>query len=626
MSKIIGIDLGTTNSCVAVMEGGKPTVIANTEGARTTPSVVAFTKTGERLVGEPAKRQAVTNAEKTISSIKRDMGTDRGRTIDGKKYSPQQISAMILQKLKADAESYLGEKVTEAVITVPAYFNDAQRQATKDAGKIAGLDVKRIINEPTAAALAYGLDNEKEQKIMVYDLGGGTFDVSIIEIGDGVIEVLAANGDTHLGGDDFDNKIIQWMLDEFKKTEGVDLSGDKMAMQRLKEAAEKAKKELSSAMTTNINLPFITATAEGPKHFDMNLTRAKFDELTRDLVDKTAIPVQNAMKDAGLNYSDLGQVLLVGGSTRIPAVQDKVRALTGKEPSKSLNPDECVAIGASIQGGKLAGDAGAGDILLLDVTPLSLSIETMGGVATRLIERNTTIPTKKSQIFSTAADNQTAVDINVVQGERQFAKDNKSLGQFRLDGIAPAPRGIPQIEVTFDIDANGIVNVSAKDLGTGKEQHITITAGSNMSDSDIEKAVKEAAEFEAQDKKRKEAIEARNEADSFVFQTEKALNEVGDKVPESDKTQVQADLEAVKAILERTKDQEMSDSDVDELKAAKEKLTQSAQSVFTKMYEQAAQAQQGAQGAGPDMNAQAGGSNAGSSADDDVIDGDFREV
>ena len=626
MSKIIGIDLGTTNSCVAVMEGGKPTVIANTEGARTTPSVVAFTKTGERLVGEPAKRQAVTNAEKTISSIKRDMGTDRGRTIDGKKYSPQQISAMILQKLKADAESYLGEKVTEAVITVPAYFNDAQRQATKDAGKIAGLDVKRIINEPTAAALAYGLDNEKEQKIMVYDLGGGTFDVSIIEIGDGVIEVLATNGDTHLGGDDFDNKIIQWMLDEFKKAEGVDLSGDKMAMQRLKEAAEKAKKELSSAMTTNINLPFITATAEGPKHFDMNLTRAKFDELTRDLIDKTAIPVQNAMKDAGLNYSDLGQVLLVGGSTRIPAVQDKVRALTGKEPSKSLNPDECVAIGASIQGGKLAGDAGAGDILLLDVTPLSLSIETMGGVATRLIERNTTIPTKKSQIFSTAADNQTAVDINVVQGERQFAKDNKSLGQFRLDGIAPAPRGIPQIEVTFDIDANGIVNVSAKDLGTGKEQHITITAGSNMSDSDIEKAVKEAAEFEAQDKKRKEAIEARNEADSFVFQTEKALNEVGDKVPESDKTQVQADLEAVKAILERTKDQEMSDSDVDELKAAKEKLTQSAQSVFTKMYEQAAQAQQGAQGAGPDMNAQAGGSNAGSSADDDVIDGDFREV
>ena len=647
MGKIIGIDLGTTNSCVAVFEGNEPVVIANSEGKRTTPSVVGFVKDGERKIGDPAKRQAITNPKNTIYSIKRFMGETYEQSrkeaervpftvvneggyprvdIEGRKYTPQEISAMILQKMKKTAEDYLGQEVTDAVITVPAYFSDSQRQATKEAGQIAGLNVRRIVNEPTAAALAYGLDNEKEQKIMVYDLGGGTFDVSIIEIGDGVIEVLATNGDTHLGGDDFDNKIIQWMLDEFKKAEGVDLSGDKMAMQRLKEAAEKAKKELSSAMTTNINLPFITATAEGPKHFDMNLTRAKFDELTRDLVDKTAIPVQNAMKDAGLNYSDLGQVLLVGGSTRIPAVQDKVRALTGKEPSKSLNPDECVAIGASIQGGKLAGDAGAGDILLLDVTPLSLSIETMGGVATRLIERNTTIPTKKSQIFSTAADNQTAVDINVVQGERQFAKDNKSLGQFRLDGIAPAPRGIPQIEVTFDIDANGIVNVSAKDLGTGKEQHITITAGSNMSDSDIEKAVKEAAEFEAQDKKRKEAIEARNEADSFVFQTEKALNEVGDKVPESDKTQVQADLEAVKAILERTKDQEMSDSDVDELKAAKEKLTQSAQSVFTKMYEQAAQAQQGAQGAaGPDMNAQAG-SNAGSNADDDVIDGDFREV
>ena len=622
MAKIIGIDLGTTNSCVAVMEGGKPTVIANAEGARTTPSVVAFTKTGERLVGEPAKRQAVTNAEKTIASIKRDMGTDNGRTIDDKKYSPQQISAMILQKLKADAESYLGEKVTEAVITVPAYFNDAQRQATKDGGKIAGLDVKRIINEPTAAALAYGLDNEKEQKIMVYDLGGGTFDVSIIEIGDGVIEVLSTNGDTRLGGDDFDNKIIQWMLAEFKKAEGVDLSNDKMAMQRLKEAAEKAKKELSSAMTTNINLPFITATAEGPKHFDMNLSRAQFDELTRDLVDRTAIPVQNAMKDAGLTNADLGQVLLVGGSTRIPAVQDKVRQLTGKEPSKSLNPDECVAIGASVQGGKLAGDAGAGDILLLDVTPLSLSIETMGGVATRLIERNTTIPTKKSQIFSTAADNQTAVDINVVQGERQFARDNKSLGQFRLDGIPPARRGVPQIEVTFDIDANGIVNVSAKDLGTGKEQHITITAGSNMSDADIEKAVKEAQEFEAQDKKRKEAVEARNDADSFVFQTEKALEEVGDKIAESDKTQVQTDLEAVKAVLERTKDQEMSDSDLDELRAAKEKLTNSAQSLFTKMYENMQQAQGGAAGAGPDMGGAAGGS----APDDDIIDGDFREV
>ncbi|MCI8932866.1 MAG: molecular chaperone DnaK [Lachnospiraceae bacterium] len=621
MSKIIGIDLGTTNSCVAVMEGGKPTVIANTEGARTTPSVVAFTKTGERLVGEPAKRQAVTNAEKTIASIKRDMGTDRGRTIDEKKYSPQQISAMILQKLKADAESYLGEKVTEAVITVPAYFNDAQRQATKDAGKIAGLDVKRIINEPTAAALAYGLDNEKEQKIMVYDLGGGTFDVSIIEIGDGVIEVLSTNGDTHLGGDDFDQKIINWMLDEFKKKEGVDLSGDKMALQRLKEAAEKAKKELSSSTTTNINLPFITATAEGPKHFDMDLTRAKFDELTHDLVEKTAIPVQNAMKDAGLTNSEIGKVLLVGGSTRIPAVQEKVKQLTGHEPSKSLNPDECVALGASIQGGKLAGDAGAGEILLLDVTPLSLSIETMGGVATRLIERNTTIPTKKSQIFSTAADNQTAVDINVVQGERQFAKDNKSLGQFRLDGIPPAMRGVPQIEVTFDIDANGIVNVSAKDLGTGKEQHITITAGSNMSDDEIDKAVKEAAEYEAQDKKRKEAIDTRNEADSFVFQTEKALNEVGDKIDASAKGTVEDDLAALKAVLERTKDQEMSDSDIDEMKAAKEKLMSDAQALFAKVYEQS----QGAAGAGPDMGAQAGPDmNAGPA--DDVVDGDYREV
>ena len=569
MSKIIGIDLGTTNSCVAVMEGGKPTVIANAEGARTTPSVVAFTKTGERLVGEPAKRQAVTNAERTISSIKRHMGSDYKVDIDGKKYSPQEISAMILQKLKADAENYIGEKVNEAVITVPAYFNDAQRQATKDAGKIAGLDVKRIINEPTAAALAYGLDNEKEQKIMVYDLGGGTFDVSIIEIGDGVIEVLATNGDTHLGGDDFDNKVIDWMVSEFKKQEGIDLSGDKMAMQRLKEAAEKAKKELSSATTTNINLPFITATAEGPKHFDMDLTRAKFDELTHDLVEKTAIPVQNALRDAGITASELGKVLLVGGSTRIPAVQDKVKMLTGHEPSKSLNPDECVAIGASIQGGKLAGDAGAGDILLLDVTPLSLSIETMGGIATRLIERNTTIPTKKSQIFSTAADNQTAVDINVLQGERQFAKDNKSLGQFRLDGIPPARRGVPQIEVTFDIDANGIVNVSAKDLGTGKEQHITITAGSNMSEDEINKAVKEAAEYEAQDKKRKEAIDTRNEADSFVFQTEKALEEVGDKIAESDKATVQGDLNALKSLLEQTKDQELTDSQVSEIKAAR---------------------------------------------------------
>ena len=621
MGKIIGIDLGTTNSCVAVMEGGKPVVIANTEGVRTTPSVVAFTKTGERLVGEPAKRQAVTNAEKTIASIKRDMGTDKGRTIDDKKYSPQQISAMILQKLKADAESYLGEKVTEAVITVPAYFNDAQRQATKDAGKIAGLEVKRIINEPTAAALAYGLDNEKEQKIMVYDLGGGTFDVSIIEIGEGVIEVLATSGDNRLGGDDFDQKITDYMLAEFKRMEGVDLSTDKMALQRLREAAEKAKKELSSATTTNINLPFITATAEGPKHFDMNLTRAKFDELTHDLVERTAIPVQNALKDAGLNASELGKVLLVGGSTRIPAVQEKVKMLTGHEPNKSLNPDECVAIGASIQGGKLAGDAGAGEILLLDVTPLSLSIETMGGIATRLIERNTTIPTKKSQIFSTAADNQTAVDINVVQGERQFAKDNKSLGQFRLDGIPPAMRGVPQIEVTFDIDANGIVNVSAKDLGTGKEQHITITAGSSMSDDEIDRAVKEAAEYEAQDKARKEAIDARNEADSFVFQTEKALKEAGDKIDAGEKANVEADLTALKDLLERTKDQELNSDQVAEIKAAQEKLMTGAQSLFAKMYEQA----QGAQ-AGADMSGMGGAASDAGMPEDDIIDGDFREV
>lgn len=619
MSKIIGIDLGTTNSCVAVMEGGKPTVIANTEGVRTTPSVVAFTKNGERLVGEPAKRQAVTNAEKTISSIKRDMGTDVKKTIDDKKYSPQEISAMILQKLKADAESYLGEKVTEAVITVPAYFNDAQRQATKDAGKIAGLDVKRIINEPTAAALAYGLDNEKEQKIMVYDLGGGTFDVSIIEIGEGVIEVLSTAGDNRLGGDDFDQKVTDYMLAEFKKNEGIDLSNDKMALQRLKEAAEKAKKELSSATTTNINLPFITATAEGPKHFDMNLTRAKFDELTHDLVERTAVPVTTALKDAGITASELGKVLLVGGSTRVPAVQDKVKQLTGHEPSKSLNPDECVALGASIQGGKLAGDAGAGEILLLDVTPLSLSIETMGGVATRLIERNTTIPTKKSQVFSTAADNQSAVDINVVQGERQFAKDNKSLGQFRLDGIAPAPRGIPQIEVTFDIDANGIVNVSAKDLGTGKEQHITITAGSNMSDADIEKAVKEAAEYEAQDKARKEGIDARNDADSFVFQTEKALSEVGDKLSDSEKAPVEADLADLKAYLESTKDSELTPDQVTEMNAKKEKLMNSAQSLFTKMYEQA----QAAGSPAPDMG---GAESTGPEPEGDVVDGDYREV
>ena len=616
MGKIIGIDLGTTNSCVAVMEGGQPTVIANTEGARTTPSVVAFTKTGERLVGEPAKSQAVTNAARTISSIKREMGTDYKVDIDDKKYSPQEISAMILQKLKADAEGYLGEKVTEAVITVPAYFNDAQRQATKDAGKIAGLDVKRIINEPTAAALAYGLDNEKEQKIMVYDLGGGTFDVSVIEIGDGVIEVLSTAGNNRLGGDDFDQKITDYMLADFKAKEGVDLSADKMALQRLREAAEKAKKELSSATTTNINLPFTTATAEGPKHFDMNLTRAKFDELTRDLVEKTQEPVRRALSDAGITASELGQVLLVGGSTRIPAVQEEVKRLTGKEPSKSLNPDECVALGASVQGGKLAGDAGAGDILLLDVTPLSLSIETMGGVATRLIERNTTIPTKKSQIFSTAADNQTAVDINVVQGERQFARDNKSLGQFRLDGI-------PQIEVTFDIDANGIVNVSAKDLGTGKEQHITITAGSNMSDDDIDKAVKEAAEFEAQDKKRKEAIDTRNEADAMVFQTEKAIKEVGDKVDATEKAAVEADVQALKDILAKSAPENTTEEQVAEIKAAKEKLMESAQKLFTKMYEQA--------GAAAGAGAQAGPTpEAGPAPDgfqgDDVVDGDYKEV
>ena len=624
MSKIIGIDLGTTNSCVAVMEGGKPTVITNTEGARTTPSIVAFTKTGERLVGEPAKRQAVTNAEKTISSIKRHMGTDYKVEIDGKKYSPQEISAMILQKLKADAENYLGEKVTEAVITVPAYFNDAQRQATKDAGKIAGLDVKRIINEPTAAALAYGLDNEKEQKIMVYDLGGGTFDVSIIEIGDGVIEVLATAGDNHLGGDDFDQKVTDWMISEFKKLNGVDLSNDKMALQRLKEAAEKAKKELSTATTTNINLPFISMNASGPLHFDMNLTRAKFDELTHDLVERTANPVQAALRDAGISPSELGKVLLVGGSTRVPAVQDKVKQLTGHEPSKTLNPDECVAIGAAIQGGKLAGDAGAGDILLLDVTPLSLSIETMGGIATRLIERNTTIPTRKSQIFSTAADNQTAVDINVVQGERQFAKDNKSLGQFRLDGIPPARRGVPQIEVTFDIDANGIVNVSAKDLGTGKEQHITITAGSNMSEADIDKAVKEAAEYEAQDKKRKEAIDARNDADAMVFQTEKALEEAGDKLDPTEKSAVEEKLNSLKAVVERTANQtDISDADLDALKSGREELMNAAQKLFQKMYEQAQGAQGGAQGAGPDMGG-AGQSQSGPA--DDVVDGDYREV
>ena len=625
MSKIIGIDLGTTNSCVAVMEGGKPTVIPNAEGQRTTPSVVAFSKTGERLVGDPAKRQAITNPDRTISSIKRHMGTDYKVTIDGKSYTPQEISAMILQKLKADAESYLGEKVTEAVITVPAYFNDAQRQATKDAGKIAGLDVKRIINEPTAAALAYGLEEEKEQKIMVYDLGGGTFDVSIIDIGDGVVEVMATNGDTHLGGDDYDNVIMNWLVDEFKKAEGVDLSADKMAMQRLKEAAEKAKKELSSATTTNINLPFITATQDGPKHLDMTLSRAKFDELTASLTARTAVPVQNAMKDAGLTNADLGKVLLVGGSTRMLCAQEEVKKLTGKEPSKTLNPDECVAIGAAVQGGKLAGDAGAGDVLLLDVTPLTLGIETLGGVATPLIKRNTTIPTSAQQVFSTAADNQTAVDIHIVQGEREFAKDNKTLGQFRLDGIAPAPRGIPQIEVKFDIDANGIVNVSAKDLGTGKDAHITITSGSNMSQDDIDKAVREAQQFEAEDKKKKEAIDTKNEADSFVFQTEKALNEVGDKVSDSDKAAVQADLDALKsALAELPQDGSLNDDQVANIKSLKEKLMNSAQGVFTKMYEQA-QAAQGAAGQGAAAGQQEGGAQSAGN-DDNVVDGDYKEV
>ncbi|EHL11376.1 chaperone dnaK [Oribacterium asaccharolyticum ACB7] len=624
MGKIIGIDLGTTNSCVAVMEGGKPVVIPNAEGMRTTPSVVAFTKNGERLVGEPAKRQAVTNADRTISSIKRHMGTDYKVSIDGKDYTPQEISAMILQKLKTDAESYLGEKVTQAVITVPAYFNDAQRQATKDAGKIAGLSVERIINEPTAAALAYGLEDESEQKVMVYDLGGGTFDVSIIDIGDGVIEVLSTNGDTHLGGDDYDDRITKWLVEEFKSQEGVDLSQDKMALQRLKEAAEKAKKELSSATTTDINLPFITATAEGPKHLDMKLSRAKFEELTADLTERTAIPVQNSLRDAGLTASELGKVLLVGGSTRMPVAQEKVKQLTGKEPSKNLNPDECVALGAAVQGGKLSGEAGAGDVLLLDVTPLTLSIETLGGVATPLIKRNTTIPTRASQVFSTAADNQTAVDINVVQGEREFARDNKSLGQFRLDGILPAQRGVPQIEVTFDIDANGIVNVSAKDKGTGKEQHITITSGSNMSKEDIDKAVNEAAQFEAADKEKKEAIEVRNGADSIVFQTKKALTEVGDKISDNDKATVEADLKALEDVLSANPLESITKDGAEKIKAAQEKLMQSSQALFTKVYEQAQAA--GAAGSG----AEAGGSaNAGQStgnADDNVVDGDFKEV
>ena len=632
MSKIIGIDLGTTNSCMAVMEGGKSTVIANAEGIRTTPSVVGFAKNGERLVGEAAKRQAVTNPEKTISSIKRHMGSDYKVDIDGKQYTPQEISAMILQKLKADAEAYLGEKVTEAVITVPAYFNDAQRQATKDAGKIAGLEVKRIINEPTAAALAYGLDEGKEQKIMVYDLGGGTFDVSIIEIGDGVIEVKSTNGDTHLGGDDYDQKVINWLVSEFKAKEGIDLSGDKMAMQRLKEAAEKAKKELSSTSTSNINLPFITATADGAKHLDINLTKAKFEELTNDLTERTAIPVQNALKDAGYSASDINKVLLVGGSTRIPAVQEKVKQLMGQEPSKTLNPDECVALGAAIQGGKLAGDAGAGDILLLDVTPLTLSIETMGGVATHLIERNTTIPTKKSQVFSTAADNQTAVDINVVQGEREFAKDNKSLGTFRLDGIMPAPRGVPQIEVTFDIDANGIVNVSAKDKGTGKENHITITSGSNMSKDDIDKAVKEAKEYEAKDKERKEAVEVRNNADSMVFQTKKTLTEQGANIDASVKEKVEAVIKELEDLLAKAPVEIITKEQAEEIKMKQDDLMKAAEEVYKKAYEEEMKKQQaagGQAGAGPDPTAGAAGDagNAGAgNPGDDVVDGDFKEV
>ena len=609
MSKIIGIDLGTTNSCVAVMEGGQPTVIANSEGARTTPSVVAFTKSGERLVGETAKRQAVTNVDGTVISIKRHMGENYKFNYDGKGFSPQEISAMILQKLKKDAESYIGEEVKEAVITVPAYFSDAQRQATKDAGKIAGLDVKRIINEPTAAALAYGLDNEKEQKIMVYDLGGGTFDVSIIDIGDGVIEVLATSGNNHLGGDDFDQRVMDYLVAEFKNANGIDLSADKMAMQRIKEAAEKAKKELSSSTTTNINLPYITADATGPKHLDVTLTRAKFDELTHDLVNATIVPVQNALKDADLDASEIDKVLLVGGSTRIPAVQDEVQKIMGKEPFKGINPDECVAIGASIQGGKLAGDEGAGDILLLDVTPLTLGIETAGGVATPLIPRNTTIPTNNKQVFSTYEDNQTAVDINVVQGERPLARDNKSLGRFRLDGIAPAPRGIPQIEVTFDIDANGITTVTAKDLGTGKEQNIKITSSTNLSDEEIDKAVKEAEQYAEQDKKRKEAVDVKNEADSLIFQTKKLIDELGDKINEADKAKINAQVENLEKVNEGLQAETMSETDVTTLKNACEDLNKTVQEFSTQMYQQAQQAQQqaGAQG----------GANPGA---DDVID------
>ena len=600
MSKIIGIDLGTTNSCVAVMEGGEPVVIANSEGARTTPSVVGFTKTGDRLVGQVAKRQAITNPENTVSSIKRQMGTDHKVTLNGKEYTPQQVSAMILQKLKADAEAYLGETVTDAVITVPAYFNDSQRQATKDAGTIAGLNVKRIINEPTAASLAYGIDKEEDQKIMVYDLGGGTFDVSIIEMGDGVTEVLATNGDTHLGGDDFDQRIIDWMADAFQTENGIDLRKDKMAAQRLKEAAEKAKIELSSAMSSQINLPFITADATGPKHLDMTLTRAKFNELTADLVDRTMAPVRKALADAGLKASDLAKVLMVGGSTRIPAVYDAVKKELNCEPFKGINPDECVAVGASIQGGVLQGDVKG--LLLLDVTPLSLGIETLGGVCTKIIERNTTIPTKKSQIFSTAADNQPSVEVNVLQGEREFARDNKSLGTFHLDGIAPAPRGVPQIEVTFDIDANGIVHVSAKDLGTGKEQSITITASTNMSKDDIDKAVKDAEQYAAEDKKRREAIDTRNNADQIVYQTEKTVKDLGDKISADDKATIEKKTEAVKEALKGT-DDEM-------IKAATDDLAKVSMEIFGKVYQSNAGAAAGA-GAAPD---------------DGVVDADYREV
>ena len=615
MSKIIGIDLGTTNSCVAVMEGGETVVIANAEGARTTPSVVAFAKTGERMVGQVAKRQAITNPDRTISSIKREMGSNYRVTIDNKAYTPQEISAMILQKLKADAEAYLGQTVTEAVITVPAYFTDAQRQATKDAGKIAGLEVKRIINEPTAAALAYGLDKESDQKIMVYDLGGGTFDVSVLEIGDGVIDVLATAGNNRLGGDDFDACITQYLVEEFRKAEGIDLSNDKVAMQRLREAAEKAKVELSSVTTSNINLPYITADATGPKHLDITLTRAKFNELTHHLVEKTAGPVRQALSDSGLQPSDISKVLMVGGSSRIPAVQDMVKSLIGKEGFKGINPDECVAIGAAIQGGVLSGDVEG--IVLVDVTPLSLGIETLGGVCTKLIERNTTIPTRKSQVFSTAADNQTSVEVHVLQGEREMAQYNKTLGRFQLDGIAPARRGVPQIEVTFDIDANGIVNVSAKDLGTGKEQHITITSSTNMSKEDIEKAVKEAEQFAAEDAKRKEEVDARNQADQLIYQSEKALDEMKDKLDPAEVSDLQSGVDKVKEALKGT--------DTEAIKAATESLTQSFYKVSEKMYAQASAA--AGQQPGPDMGgANFGGQQPGGNGPDDVVDADYTVV